>query len=133
MPLSDQTLAALVLLVHFGIVLFNVGGLVAIPLGGWFAWSWVRIFWWRALHLLSLGIVALQAMLGQACFLTIWQMTLARHSSGEPPPMIATWVNGVLYWPLPLWVFALIYVAVLLYTIALWRWVPPRRRLRSTA
>jgi hypothetical protein len=40
--------------------------------------------------------------------------------------MIATWINSVLYWPLPLWVFAAGYVAVLLYALMLWRWVPPR-------
>lgn len=133
MPLSDQTLATLVFMIHFGVVLFNVGGLVAIPLGGLFRWGWVRIFWWRILHLLSLGVVAAQAVLGQVCFLTIWQATLAGRSSGETPPLAATWVNSLLYWPLPLWVYALIYVAVLAYTLALWRWVPPRRPIKVAA
>ena len=124
--ISDQLLATLVLLAHLGIVLFNVGGLGAVPIGAWLGWRWVRIYWWRALHLMSLAVVAAQALLGQACFLTLWQNALSGRSDGEPPPMIANWVNGLLYWPLPLWMFALIYVAVLLCTLVLWRWVPPQ-------
>ncbi|HUK10729.1 MAG TPA: DUF2784 domain-containing protein [Stellaceae bacterium] len=133
MRFSAQTLATSVLLIHLAIVLFNVGGLAVIPLGGWLGWRWVRIYWWRALHLLSLAAVALQAVSGQACFLTAWQAALAGLGGGETPPMIARWINSLLYWPLPLWVFALIYVAVLLYTLALWRYVPPGRRAHIPA
>ena len=128
MHVSPQTLATLVLAVHLAIVAFNVFGLVVVPLGRWAGWSFVRGFWWRLAHLGSLAVVALQAILGQPCFLTLWQASLeARSDAGEPPPFIATWVNGVLFWPLPLWVFGLAYVAVFLYTLWLWRWVPPRR------
>jgi hypothetical protein len=129
MALSPGTAATLILLVHFAIVAFNVFGLVAIPLGKWLQWSFVRGFWWRFFHVLSLAVVALQAVLGRACFLTIWENAL-RSDAGTPdvPPMIAAWINGLLYWPLPLWVFAAGYVGVLLYALLLWRWVPPRLR-----
>jgi len=68
-------------------------------------------------------------VLGRACFLTIWEDAL-RSGAGtsEVPPMIAAWINSLLYWPLPLWVFAAGYVGVLLYALMLWRWVPPRLR-----
>ena len=125
---SPQTLATAVLAVHLAIVAFNVGGLVLVPMGKWAGWRFVNGFWWRLAHLCSLAVVALQAMLGQACFLTIWQVALeTRADAGEAPPLIATWINGLLYWPLPLWVFAAAYLAVFLYTLLLWRWVPPRR------
>jgi hypothetical protein len=129
MALSPGTAATLILLVHVAIVAFNVFGLVAIPLGKWLRWSFVRGFWWRFFHVLSLAAVALQAVLGRACFLTIWEDAL-RSDAGTPdvPPMIAAWINSLLYWPLPLWVFAAGYVGVLLYALLLWRWVPPRLR-----
>jgi len=97
--------------------------------GKWLGWSFVRGFWWRFAHVVTLAAVALQAVLGRACFLTIWESALrASADAAGPPPMIATWVNSVLYWPLPLWVFAAGYVGVLLYALMLWRWVPPRVR-----
>ena len=125
---SPQTLATAVLAVHFGIVAFNLGGLVLVPIGKWAGWRIVSAFWWRLAHLASLAAVALQSILGQACFLTLWQAGLeARADASDPPPLIASWINGLLFWPLPLWVFATAYVAVFVYTLLLWRWVPPRR------
>ena len=127
MALSPGIAATLILLVHLAIVAFNVFGLVAIPLGKWLRWNFVRDFWWRFAHVLTLAVVALQAVLGRACFLSIWENALrANADAAAPAPMIATWINGVLYWPLPLWVFAAGYVGVLLYALMLWRWVPPR-------
>lgn len=126
--MTAQTLATAILLVHLGVVAFNVGGLVLIPAGGWLGWDWVRMYWLRMLHLLSLAVVALQALFGRACILTIWQFVLQSGKGGSPSPLIATWINRLLYWPLPHGVFVAAYVAVFVYTLLLWRWVPPRRR-----
>ncbi|MBU2721588.1 DUF2784 domain-containing protein, partial [Acidithiobacillus ferridurans] len=48
---NELWLAQVILVVHILIIAFNVFGLIAIPLGAWRGWRWVRIFWWRALHL----------------------------------------------------------------------------------
>ena len=114
-----------VLAAHLVVIAFNVFGLVAIPLGAALGWAWVRVRWWRMLHLASLALVAVQAILGRDCFLTIWQSLL----TGEAPqPLITRWVNSLIYWPLPPWVFTAAYVAVFVYTLALWWWVRPVRR-----
>lgn len=122
----DQTivLAEAVLAIHLIVIAFNVFGLLAIPLGGWLAWRFVRLFWWRALHLASLAVVAVQALAGQACFLTAMQAAL---SGARQTPLIMGWINRLLFWPLPFWAFAALYVIVFIYTLALWRWIPPRR------
>jgi hypothetical protein len=125
---TPEMLATVVLAVHLGVVVFNIFGMVAVPLGAWRSWRFVRGFWWRLVHLASLFVVALQALLGRACFLTIWQSAIEAQQTSTAPPMIATWINRVLYWPLPLWVFAVGYVVVFIYVLLLWRWVPPRRR-----
>ena len=124
--MSSSDAASLVLAAHMGVIAFNVFGLIAIPVGGWLHWRWVRTFWWRALHVASLGVVALQAVLGRACFLTLWQSDLAATRS-SPTPLIMRWVDRIIFWPLPMWFFALLYLAVLAAVIALWRLVPPRR------
>jgi hypothetical protein len=128
-PERLAALAGLVLLVHVAVILFNLFGLVAIPLGGWRGWGFVRVFWWRALHLGILALVALQAVLDRVCFLTTWESDLLRMAgrAASDAPLVARWVNRLIFWPLPVWVFAVIYVAICLYTLALWRLVPPRR------
>jgi hypothetical protein len=121
-------LADLVLLLHFAVVLFNVFGLIAIPLGAWRGWPFVRVFWWRALHLATLALVALQAAAGRLCFLTIWHAALVQMAGSRSSlaPGIADFISRLIFWPLPLWAFIVIYVAVALFTLALWRLVPPR-------
>ena len=113
-----------ILAFHLAIIAFNIAGCVLIPIGAWRRWRWVREFWWRLAHLLSLAVVALQALLGRACFLTIWQD--AASGASHVQPLIASWINRLIYWPLPLRVFAAAYVAVFVYVIALWIFVRPR-------
>lgn len=113
-----------VLVLHLAVIAFNVAGCVLIPLGAWRGWRWVREFWWRLAHLLSLAVVAAQALSGRACFLTIWQGDISGASHVQP--LIASWLDRVIYWPLPLWVFAMAYVAVFAYVVALWIVVRPR-------
>lgn len=118
----------LVLALHVAVIGFNVAGLIAIPLGARLGWRFVRVRWLRLLHLGLLAVVAVQAVLGEACFLTYWQDDLT--GGGREDPLIMRWVNSVVYWPLPMWVFTTVYLAVFAYVLALWRWVPPRPRRR---
>lgn len=123
-------LADAVLLFHLGIVLFVIFGLLAVPLGAWRGWRFVRVRWWRLLHLGILAVVAVQAVLDRACFLTLWQSDLLR-AAGRPvsrAPLIARTIDRILFWPLPLWCFAALYVAVWIYAVILWRIVPPGRK-----
>lgn len=120
-----------VLALHLAIIAFNVAGCVLVPIGAWRRWRWVREFWWRLAHVLSLAVVALQALMGRACFLTIWQGDVSGASHAQP--LIAGWINRLVYWPLPLWVFAVAYVVVSAYVIALWFCVRPRTPWRRDA
>ncbi len=117
---ADAVLAA-----HLAIILFNVLGLVAVPLGAACGWRFVRIRWWRILHLALLAAVAGQALVGRACVLTLWQAALTGPPA-ERTPLIMRWVGRLIYWRLPVWSFAVLYVVVLGYALALLRLVPPR-------
>jgi len=128
-PNLPAALAAAVLLVHVLVIAFNLFGLVAIPLGAWRGWAFVRVFWWRALHLGILAVVALQALLDRVCILTLWQSDLLRQAGegATNAPLVVRWVTRLIFWPLPLWFFALLYAAVWIYALFLWWAVPPRR------
>jgi hypothetical protein len=124
MPLAETILA-----VHLAIILFNLFGLVAVPLGALYDWPFVRVLWWRVLHVLLLAAVAAQAALGRACILTLWQYDLS-HAAAQPTPLIAGWIDRLVYWPLSLWVSAALYVLVFAYAVALLWLVPPRSGAR---
>jgi hypothetical protein len=125
-------LANTVLYFHVAIVAFNVFGLIVIPVGAWRDWAFIRIFWWRLVHVGLLVIVALQALFGRACFLTLWQYSLVEQSSGRATtvPLIQSWVEMLIFWPLPIWVFTVLYVLVVIYAGLLWYWIPPQRNQR---
>lgn len=120
-------LADLVLLLHVLVVLFIVGSLVLIVLGGMRGWRWVRNPWFRVGHLLAIGLVAAQAWLGMVCPLTTLEMAL-RMAAGERTyagGFIAHWLGRALYYQAPLWVFAIVYTAFGALVAGAWWRVPP--------
>jgi polyferredoxin len=119
-------IADAILVVHFGIVLFIVGGLVATWIGAARGWPWVRNPWFRYAHLAAIGYVAGEAVLGVACPLSVWE-DLARGGM-RPESFIGRWVRSLLFYEAPEWVFTLAYVAWALAALATLRFVPPRRR-----
>lgn len=130
-PTALHLAALAVLYFHFAVVLFNVFWLVAVPLGAWLGWAFVRSFGWRIVHLAALVVVAAQAVAGRLCFLTIIQNNLQAASGGATPPSLpARIAMDAIYWPLPDWVFAPLYVLALGFAAFLWFAVPPRRAHR---
>lgn len=123
-------LAEAILALHLVVIAFNVAFLVVIPLGAWLGWRIVRIAWLRLLHLALMAIVAGQALAGRACILTLWQSELTGRSA-SPPPLIVHFVDRLIYWNFPLWVFTALYVTVFLYVAALSILVPFGRRFSS--
>jgi MFS family permease len=117
-------LADVVLVVHAAIVLFIVGGLVAIWIGALFGWRWVRSRAFRAAHLAAIGVVALLALLGVACPLTVLEDWL-RHDAGATQGFVQRWVGRVLYYEWPAWVFTLAYVVFAALVGLTWRLVRP--------
>lgn len=128
-------LADAILVIHFIIVLFIAGGLPLIYLGAALDWSWVRDWRWRTLHLASIVFVAAQSLLGIACPLTLWEDALRgrRPSAG----FIERWIDRIMFYDLPAWVFILVYTGFALLVAVTWVTVPPtgararRRAIRS--
>jgi len=120
-------LATLVLSVHLLVIAFNLFGMVAVPLGAWRGWQFVHAPAWRLLHVASLGITALQAAVGDACFLTRWEVELSGAGT-SPEPMVMHWINAMIYWQAPAWVFLVAYLLAVAYVLALLWLVPLRRR-----
>ena len=117
------------LIVHFGIVAFIVGGLVLTWIGAAFGWRWVRNRAFRYLHLAAIGFVALEALAGYACPLTLWEDLL--RGGTRPESFVGRWVHRVLYYQAPEWVFTTLYLAWAAAALATLWYVPPRRNSES--
>lgn len=114
------------LVVHVLLAAFIVGGLIAVWIGRWRGWGWVRGRRWRALHLIAIGYVALETLLGYACPLTVWEDALRGHTRAAS--FVGYWLQRLLYYRFPHWVFALGYALWAVATLLTWTWVPPKPR-----
>ena len=124
-----QVLADAVLLLHLAVVVFVIGGLVAIVGGSLAGWRWVGSMRFRIVHLAAIGVVVAQAWLGQTCPLTTLESWL-RLQAGEPGyegGFIEHWVQSILFYEAPAWVFTLLYTAFALIVLVSWWRFPPRR------
>ena len=119
--------AALVLVVHVTYVLFVVAGLALIWIGARLGWRWVRSFWFRVLHLCAIALVALEAILGIACPLTVLEDRL-RTGSSTDIGFLQRLMHGVLFWDFPAWAFTAAYLAFAAVVIATFFAIPPSPR-----
>lgn len=129
-PSTALLLADSLLGLHFAIVVFNLAMPPAILIGAWRGWHWVRRHWLRLLHLGSMAVVALQAALGDLCFLTVWESDLREYAgqTGYAESFIETWLGALLYVDAPFALLAMIYFGWAALSLALWWIVPPRRQ-----
>ena len=124
-------LADAILLVHVLFVSFVVVGLVLILIGKVARWHWVTNPWFRMTHLVSIGVVVLQSWLGIICPLTTWEMAL-RSKAGDgvyTGSFVSHWLEYLLYYEAPAWVFIICYTIFGILVIGSWFWVRPRRFL----
>jgi len=121
------------LFTHVLFVIFVVFGLLLILLGRAFSWNWVRNPWFRCVHLAGIAIVVLQSWLGKICPLTTWEMEL-RAKAGDAVyagSFIAHWLEKLLYYQAPAWVFVVSYTTFGLLVVLSWFWVRPRPFVRT--
>jgi hypothetical protein len=130
-----QLLADVVLTLHFAVVAFVAGGTVLVFLGNWLDWRWVNAFGFRLAHLAAIGFVAAEAWLGATCPLTTLEMWLRVQSRAATysRSFMEHWVQRLLYFDAPAWVFALGYSLFGLLVLALWFRFPPRARRTRTS
>ena len=125
----DQLLADAVLTLHVAIVLFIVGGLVLIVIGNLRAWRWVNAIGFRLAHVAAIAIVLAEAWVGVVCPLTtleMWFRAKARQSTYSGS-FIEHWLQRLLFYEAPSWVFAVGYSAFGLLVLSAWWYFPPKR------
>jgi hypothetical protein len=123
-----------VVLFHFCYVLFAVGGEALILFGWLLRWRWIRNLTFRIVHLASVVVVAVEALIGVLCPLTEWEYrlrVLAGQTVEDQIPFMARLVRRIIFYDFPAWVFTLTYILFALLVAATFLLVPPRRKKRA--
>jgi hypothetical protein len=129
--------ADLVVVLHAAYASFVVFGLGAILLGIVLRWSWVRNFWFRAIHLSMIGIVVIEELACIKCPLTSWEKQLRRIAGQAtyPGDFFGHWAHRLIFYEAKPWVFTVLYIVFGLAVAATFVMAPPRwpRRPRTRA
>lgn len=131
----DALLADLIAGVHLAIVLYVLLGQLAILTGWPLGWRWIRGWWFRASHLLVIGWVAVQGMLGEICPLTTWEFELRRRAGqqGQEGTFVGRLAHDVLFVDVRQSTLNWIYVGFALVVLVSFVLCPPRRRRAAAA
>lgn len=123
-------LADATLVLHVAFVLFVVLGLLAVYVGYFLKWQWVRNRAFRILHLIAIGIVVAQSWIGVICPLTVLEMALREQAGAETysGSFIQYWLQNLLYYDAPEWVFMILYTCFGSLVLASWFVVRPRAK-----
>jgi hypothetical protein len=125
--------ADVLVVVHLAYVSFVLFGQAAILTGWLRRWTWVHNLCFRLAHLAAIVIVAVEAVLGIPCPLTVWErdLRLAAGQTGAEGSFIGNLVHKVLFYNFPEYVFTIVYVAFALIVAGSWFLVPVRRGPRT--
>ena len=119
-----------VVALHVAYVVFVVLGQAAILVGAARGWRWVRKPWFRLAHLTAIAVVALEAVWGIDCPLTVWEGNL-RELAGEEAAQgtfIGRCLDALIFVNVPVAVLNAIHMGFALLVLATLVWVPPHWR-----
>lgn len=107
-----RVLADSVVAFHAAYIAFVVFGLIAILAGYAAGWRWVRNLYFRAAHLAAILLVCIEAVVGVACPLTTLENALRLRAGGVgyPGEFIGYWLDWIIFYNAPPWVFTAIYL-----------------------
>jgi hypothetical protein len=82
--------------IHVAYVGYVILGQLLIILAAPMKWQWARNPWFRFTHLLAIGIVAVEAIQGWPCPLTVWEVQL-RELAGQAHTGEASFMGKLLH------------------------------------
>ena len=115
-------LADLVVAIHAAYAGFVLCGFLAILLGWFFPWAWIRNLKFRTCHLLGTALVAVEALWGVTCPLTALENLLLEQGgrTGHQRSFIGRWMNELLFYEAPEEILMLLYASLAILALALY-------------
>ena len=124
--MTQENFADLVLIFHFGIVIFITSLFAIIPVGYKFKWNWPRNRKLRSIHLFLIFLVTTETVFGLTCPLTLIEHNLRGIYISNS--FVNRWVQNLLYWNFPKEFFLISYILCLMWTIFMWKRFPPSNK-----
>jgi len=126
--MNKSLFADLIVSIHFGFVIFVVGGLFIIILGGVLRWRFIHNFWFRVIHLAMILLVVFEALFGISCPLTDWEYELrvaAGQQNVDGGSFIARLIHLLIFYEFPQIVFTVAYCVFGVAVLMSWWLIPP--------
>jgi hypothetical protein len=128
-------MADVLLAVHAAFVVFVVSGFVIIWIGYFCGWPFVYDFRFRLAHLLAIGFVLIESLVGMVCPLTSWESQL-RLQAGQRQDydgsFMQHWVGRTLFYDLSEENFTMLYAGFFCFVVLTFWVVKPRWPLRTS-
>lgn len=120
---------------HLAYASFVLVGFMLILAGALFGWHWIRNRVFRWVHLGCIGVVAVEAVIGQICPLTLLEnwLLVGSGQGGYERTFIGQLIYDLLYYDFPAWVFTVAYVSLAGLTALTFVLIPPIRRTAKSA
>jgi hypothetical protein len=120
--------ADLMVAVHVAYVAFVVVGQLLLLVGWVLGWGWIRNLWFRLAHLAAIGAVALEAVFGTTCPLTVWEHRLRRLAGqqGEDVSFVGRLLRDLIFVDVPDGVLRYCHVGFALLVIGTLVVIPPK-------
>ena len=113
----------IVLFFHFIVFLFITVSFFLIPFGYFQKWKWVKNKYYRLTHLVLMGVILIETILGFMCPLTILENFLRNNI--EVDNNLTQIIHQIMYWNLPNYQFIILYILSFSYLIFLWFFFKP--------
>ncbi len=117
-------------IIHLAYATFVVVGFVLILAGALLKWRWIRNPVFRWVHLGCIAVVAVEAVVGLICPLTLLEnwLLVGSGQAGYDRTFIGQLIYDLLYYDFPTWVFTIVYVSLAILTALTLVLIPPMRR-----
>ncbi len=134
-PTLLSLLSDLIVIFHLAYATFVLVGFILILAGALFGWRWIRNPVFRWVHLGCIGVVAVEAIVGQICPLTLLEnwLLVGSGQAGYERTFIGQLIYDLLYYDFPAWVFTVAYVSLAGLTALTLVLIPPARRTAGSA
>jgi hypothetical protein len=128
--MNYSLLADIIVVIHLAYACFVLFGFIAIVIGAWLRWSWIKKLPFRIIHLICTVFVPLETILSMTCPLTTLENYFLKASgtSGYERSFIGNLAGKILFYDAPEWVFAVIYFALAIMVIFYFFRFPPKRK-----
>jgi hypothetical protein len=123
-------LSDVILVVHFAFVAFIIVGFGIVWIGYFCRWGFVHNFRFRLAHMLAMGFVVAESLVGMVCPLTTWENELRRRAgegAAYRESFIEHWLGQVLYYDVSAQAFTAIYTGFFVLVVVTYIVIPPRR------